>query len=554
MEWLHTDDLKNYKPLRLILRGAGGSGKSVFVNTAVTSIRKMFNRNDVVQVTAPTGVAAFNSAGETMHHFWSINANGCYKPPLPAGSARRQKLLDRLNHLIALFVDERSMISTELLGTASQLTAETIFDGHNAQHDWGGLPVLVLVGDDYQLPSVGPGAFSIFDISKKKNSMQKKGELCFQALANDVYELPGNKRLREDDCGAGHLNKRLRTGQPSHEDVKKLLELDLANILAKHGPKAVEEIKKDAIYLYANNEPILHHNLNAVAKHVTKQNPLAIIKSTNTGTEFRKAISNHFDNDLPQSTVICRKAKVSIVGKNFMPLWGLHNGACGEVVDIVYEKGKNPNDGDLPRYVVVHFPYYCGPAWDVKNPKHVPMPCVTVPCNLKRKCCTRTYVPLTLAFARTIHKFQGLSAGPTDAHQLPNMYTTIICDPGDRKREGNCPGLLYTAVSRATTLGGADNLGSAFYFVENSINTERVVNLTYKDNGNSTNQYAAIDKRNRWIAMTETGKTARDNTRQTVERIQQTITNALTKRYSITYLERRIKLYNRTLRSKIYNP
>ena len=31
-------------------------------------------------------------------------------------------------------------------------------------------------------------------------------------------------------------------------------------------------------------------------------------------------------------------------------------------------KGENPNNGDLPLYVVVDFPLYHGSAWDTKNP------------------------------------------------------------------------------------------------------------------------------------------------------------------------------------------
>ena len=71
-EWIETDDLSNFKPLRMILNGSGGSGKSVVVNTIVTAMRKMFNCNDVVKVAAPTGTAAYNVGGETSHHLLSI--------------------------------------------------------------------------------------------------------------------------------------------------------------------------------------------------------------------------------------------------------------------------------------------------------------------------------------------------------------------------------------------------------------------------------------------------------------------------------------------------
>jgi hypothetical protein len=83
IEWMETDNYSTFTPLRMIVQGAGGSGKTVFMNAAVTAIRKMFQRNEVVQVTAPTGAAAFNGGGETMHNFWMVNPGKTHKPPLP---------------------------------------------------------------------------------------------------------------------------------------------------------------------------------------------------------------------------------------------------------------------------------------------------------------------------------------------------------------------------------------------------------------------------------------------------------------------------------------
>ena len=71
----------------------------------------------------------------------------------------------------------------------------------------------------------------------------------------------------------------------------------------------------------------------------------------------------------------------------------------------------------------------------------------------KSKCCKATYCPLALSFAKTCHAFQGQSAGPVNQGQQPNAVDRVIVDPGDKKFEGNNPGLLYMAVSRATTLG-----------------------------------------------------------------------------------------------------
>ena len=82
------------------------------------------------------------------------------------------------------------------------------------------------------------------------------------------------------------------------------------------------------------------------------------------------------------------------------------------------------------------------------------MQAVPIPVSMYRcsnGCCVRRFVPLDVAYARTIHKFQGLSAGPVDEGKVPNMYDCIVCDPDEKKFEGSALGLLYTAVLRATT-------------------------------------------------------------------------------------------------------
>ena len=52
---------------------------------------------------------------------------------------------------------------------------------------------------------------------------------------------------------------------------------------------------------------------------------------------------------------ICINAKVAIKGCNLCPKWGLHNGAIGTVKRIAFKDDNNPNCGDLPEYVKVHF-------------------------------------------------------------------------------------------------------------------------------------------------------------------------------------------------------
>jgi hypothetical protein len=128
--------------------------------------------------------------------------------------------------------------------------------------------------------------------------------------------------------------------------------------------------------------------------------------------------------------------------------------------------------------------------------QHVPIPTVISECD--HHCCHRKYIPLDLAFARTIHKFQGLSAGPVDPGKIPNMYECIICDPDIKGSEKRATGLFYTALSRATTLGDEDGLHSAIYFIGSNITRDRIQRVTMQQTVNK--EYVAVTRRRNWMA------------------------------------------------------
>ena len=78
-----------------------------------------------------------------------------------------------------------------------------------------------------------------------------------------------------------------------------------------------------------------------------------------------------------------------------------------------------------------------------------------------------------------------LSAGPVDAGKIPNMYKCIVCDPDEKSFESSALGLLYTAVSRGTTLGDSDGMNSAVYFTGSSFKEQEhtimlaIIRMTY---------------------------------------------------------------------------
>ena len=137
--------------------------------------------------------------------------------------------------------------------------------------------------------------------------------------------------------------------------------------------------------------------------------------------------------------------------------------------------------------------------------QHVPIPAAECSCTRASGCCRRTFVPLCLAYARTIHKFQGLTAGPDDQGKIKNMFEVIICDPDDGKFENSALGLLYTAVSRAATLGDEDGLNSAMCFTGEHMTEARIRRIgKCKD---SRNEFIRVGERRKWINHLRKGET-----------------------------------------------
>ena len=367
-DFMTLQDLKDFKPLRITINGQGGSGKSVVINALVTALRKMFGYNDVVQVTAPTGAAAFNVNGTTLHHLFGITTREeCKANNMP--NHIREKLIQKFKALLCLIIDERSLINSKVLGTAETKASETMHGGSYHQNDsWGGLPVVALVGDDYQLPTIGSGCLNALQHTFG-SKMTYAGCKAMLECAEFVMQLGTSKRLTGEQRKTRELLNRLRVGNDvQEEDVKKLLTLHLANMKRPHGEVFVKEIEDKAMYLFFKNDKRIAHNMEQLCRRCSKTQPVAILKTQTFGRNKGKAVRAHYELDIPSASLFCEGSNVMMQGKNFYPQWGLHNGACGKVQEIIFAKDKNPNHGDLPLHTVVDFPLYCGPVWDKDNP------------------------------------------------------------------------------------------------------------------------------------------------------------------------------------------
>jgi ATP-dependent exoDNAse (exonuclease V) alpha subunit len=122
------------------------------------------------------------------------------------------------------------------------------------------------------------------------------------------------------------------------------------------------------------------------------------------------------------------------------------NGTLGTVVDIIWPPDAQRHE--LPLAVLVECKKYTGPTlWrsGSRTDEHpdgipiVPIPVVNSSFDLSGHSCSRTQLPLRLAWAVTVHKSQGL--------------TLEVVKIGLGKREF-CAGLTFVALSRATAITG----------------------------------------------------------------------------------------------------
>jgi hypothetical protein len=469
----------------MTVAGGAGTGKSTTINTIVTIVRKMFGYNDAVKVFAPTGSAAFNAGGETIHRGFGV---GIGTTGNNMSAQKKDYIARNFGRTFLVIIDERSMMGAKLFGTAELHCRQALQAvGRDPKARWGGIPMILLVGDDYQLLPAGYGAIyappevNIVDNEKRSPQVKMLEENGFQEflhLSEKCIHLQTVKRVNDDQSLLVDILDKSSGRQLvdlPQEYKEKLMRLHLGKPhFTDKDRKAIED---RSMYIFANKEPRDEFNLMKLKQTHNKERPVAKIKSTTTKGGNVKRPSAHFDEErTPASASICVGAKVHLNNTNYEPSWGLYHGSIGTVMDIVYEKDQSPNLGDSPKYVLVNFDQYCGPTFCTEHPTAVPITMHTTRCQ--NQCCTRHYLPLTLAWAKTIHTFQGQTIGPVPPGRPPNAVECIIIEPGTKEFETKCPGLFYTALGRGTTLGDfIDKLSSSMYFRGSNMNEFRITNL-----------------------------------------------------------------------------
>lgn len=492
-----------FEPLLLTVCGEGGTGKSHVIRVITNVVEKIFDVK--VSITcAPTGNAAYNVKGKTCHSFFSIEIE---KGTVGSMSlSKQQKLKDALKRLLMVIIDERSLLSCEDLAKIHHNCVRFAHGGNNNHLPWGGIPLVILLGDDKQLPAVkkgksGGGATTIFKTDGSNNydasdsKLHREGITLFKKLGKRVVSLKKNQRVEQGNEDLQRYLQSLRNGPGlSKKDARTLLSYRFENpfITKQRRDMFIEK----AIWIFTTNREVDNHNNNLLKKLVNTRNPLISCSYFMQSKDAKRklAYKSHFKReDVYAAPVnLCRGARVSI-DRNLWQEVGLFNGALGTIIDIRYDKNKSPIKGDLPAYIIVNMDEYVGPIWDPDNPTHVPIPVGLRDC--KKGCCSLKSIPLNVSFARTLHKFQGQSVGP----KYSNKY--MVFGPGTSFFEAQNPGLLYVGLSRMSTLGESVE-NSPFLFFGPDANENRFTNVTHKRGEKSQPtriKYKSVVMREKWI-------------------------------------------------------
>ena len=138
--------------------------------------------------------------------------------------------------------------------------------------------------------------------------------------------------------------------------------------------------------------------------------------------------------------------------------------------------------------------------------KHVPIPMCIVKC--KHNCCAVKCCPLILAWASTIHRFQGFEAGPGPNDTVKHL----LVDPGPGTFEHLALGILYVALGRAKTIGNfqdeGTNYSSSLYWIGSNMCRNRVKQIGMKKDNTKG---VALLQREKWVDFLKKQKKITDN-------------------------------------------
>ncbi len=377
----------------VFVTGRAGTGKSTILNHLAWSTSK------IIAVCAPTGVAALNVGGQTIHSLLRLPTGVIADHQLDQ-PAELKKMLASIDTLV---IDEISMVSADLMDAIDR----SLRQARGKKHDPFGGVQIIMFGDPYQLPPVPPrDPEERAYFSDTYRSLWFFDARVWEGADLSVIELEEVHRQRDDRF------KQI-LGAVRHGVVT----ADMAEELNSAGARSAP---RDALTLATTNATVNRINQARLAE--IKGSSLRAVAEING--EFR-------ENMYPADEVLELKPGAQVMFLRNDPDGRWVNGTIGTVSRVkgtvwveVDRDGLDPEEFEVEPTTWERFRYTYDP--DTKKLE-------------KEVVAEFEQFPLRLAWAVTVHKSQG------------HTYDAAAIDLGPRAFSA---GQTYVALSRVRSLDG----------------------------------------------------------------------------------------------------
>ncbi|HEX7017848.1 MAG TPA: DEAD/DEAH box helicase [Patescibacteria group bacterium] len=390
------------------ITGRAGTGKS----TLLDFFRTRTDKNTAVL--APTGVAALNVEGETIHSFFR------FKPGLTVDEAKQeaQRVKQRrelYRALELLIIDEISMVRADLLDCMNVFLQAV----RHSHLPFGGVR-LICFGDLHQLPPVMRREEQA-TLSQVYDSPYFFGSHAFAELNNQLFNQLDFIELetvyRQKDAHFIELLNAIRDKQLTDEILARLNERVIVD-------NVLESLADTTIVLTATNAQ-------ADAINSYKLNQLSGESSLFEGDANGAFERSSYPTD--EEVLIKSGARVMMVNNDRNKQWV--NGSVGTVMEVIRHETKAQMKGLMVMLddggLVDVWPH----TWEMSRSYFDP----ATQAIQREVVGSYTQIPVRLAWAVTIHKSQG------------KTFDKVVVDLG---RGAFAAGQTYVALSRCRTLEG----------------------------------------------------------------------------------------------------
>lgn len=381
----------------LFITGKAGTGKS----TLLKIIREKLTQNCVVL--APTGVAAVNIGGQTIHSFFGFRPDITIEKVL---KKKHPKNVEVYENLEVLIIDEISMVRADLLDCVNTFLS---MHGSEKGRPFGGVQ-LIFIGDLYQLPPI---------VTYKEKE-----------IFSEMYPSPyffDSKAFKETQFVLIELDK-----------IYRQTEKDFVEILNAVRNKSVDDRLLSKLNSNVNfhfesdpNEGYIELvTINAKAQEINYKR----LKDLDGDMfSYEGVISGEFDDrSYPAPHILDLKIGAQVMLTNNDPSGRWFNGSVGIIQKISYTADENNIFVKLENNQVVEIEQNKWEMYKFSFDRESQRIQSEVAGSF-------TQYPLMLSWAVTIHKSQG------------KTFNKVIVDMGTG---AFAHGQTYVALSRCTTLSG----------------------------------------------------------------------------------------------------